>query len=526
MTAMLEMRGVSKSFAGVQALRDVNFTVETGQIHALVGENGAGKSTLMKVLSGVYPHGSYEGSIVFEGEERRFRDINDSEALGIIIIHQELALIPLMSIAENIFLSHPPSRFGVIDRNAVYRRTQELLAQVGLREAPDTLITDLGVGKQQLVEIAKALSKRVRLLILDEPTASLNETDSAALLDRLVEFRRQGIASILISHKLNEVARVADRITVLRDGRTVDSIDCRTEQVEEDRIIRSMVDRDLAHRFPERHAEIGESVLAVEDWSVHHPLHSEREVIKKVSFHVRRGEVVGIAGLMGAGRTEFAMSLFGKAWGTNISGRVRLDGRAVDLASVPAAIAAGLAYVTEDRKQLGLILADDVRKNITLASLKQVASKFVIDDIDELKAASDYRNKMRIRCSDVYQEVGQLSGGNQQKVVLSKWLMTDPKVLILDEPTRGIDVGAKYEIYSIINRLAEAGKGVVVISSEMPELLGICDRICVMNDGAFVGEFKGAEATQEKIMRAIMRNNRAFKSGPRETDMLTGAIQP
>jgi putative multiple sugar transport system ATP-binding protein len=524
MTAMLEMRGVSKSFAGVQALRDVNFTVEAGQIHALVGENGAGKSTLMKVLSGVYPHGSYEGTIVFEGEERRFRDINDSEALGIIIIHQELALIPLMSIAENIFLSHPPSRLGVIDRNTVYRRTQELLAQVGLREQPDTLITDLGVGKQQLVEIAKALSKRVRLLILDEPTASLNETDSAALLDRLVEFRRQGIASILISHKLNEVARVADRITVLRDGRTVDSIDCRTEQVEEDRIIRSMVDRDLAHRFPERSAEIGEPVFSVEDWSVHHPLHTEREVIKKVSFHVRRGEVVGVAGLMGAGRTEFAMSLFGKAWGTNISGRIRLDGRAVDLTSVPSAIAAGLAYVTEDRKQLGLILADDVRKNITLASLRQVASRLVIDDISELKAASDYRNKMRIRCADVYQEVGQLSGGNQQKVVLSKWLMTDPKVLILDEPTRGIDVGAKYEIYSIINRLAEAGKGVVVISSEMPELLGICDRICVMNDGAFVGEFTGREATQEKIMRAIMRNNRAFGSGLLETEMRTGAI--
>jgi putative multiple sugar transport system ATP-binding protein len=526
MTAMMEMRGVSKSFAGVQALRDVNFTVDAGQIHALVGENGAGKSTLMKVLSGVYPHGSYEGTIIFEGEERRFRDINDSEALGIIIIHQELALIPLMSIAENIFLSHPPSRFGVIDRNAVYRRTQELLAQVGLREAPDTLITDLGVGKQQLVEIAKALSKRVRLLILDEPTASLNETDSAALLERLVEFRRQGIASILISHKLNEVARVADRITVLRDGRTVDSIDCHTEPVQEDRIIRSMVDRDLAHRFPERSAEIGEPVFAVEDWSVHHPLHTEREVIKKVSFHVRRGEVVGIAGLMGAGRTEFAMSLFGKAWGTNISGRIRLDGRAVDLTSVPAAIAAGLAYVTEDRKQLGLILADDVRKNITLASLKQVASKLVIDDISELKAASDYRNKMRIRCADVFQEVGQLSGGNQQKVVLSKWLMTDPKVLILDEPTRGIDVGAKYEIYSIVNRLAEAGKGVVMISSEMPELLGMCDRICVMNDGAFVGEFTGRDATQEKIMRAIMRNNRAFRSGPQETEMRTGAIQP
>ena len=506
MTAMLEMRGVSKSFAGVQALRDVSFTVEAGQIHALVGENGAGKSTLMRVLSGVYPHSSYDGTVIFDGEERRFRDVSDSEALGIIIIHQELALIPLMSIAENIFLSHPPARFGVIDRDAVWRRTRELLAQVGLDEPPDTLVTDLGIGKQQLVEIAKALSKRVRLLILDEPTASLNEADSAALLDRLLAFREQGIASILISHKLSEVARVADRITVLRDGLTVNSLDCRNEPVEEQRIIRSMVNRDLAHRFPDRDARIGEEVLAVSNWSAHHPLHPEREVIKNVDFQVRRGEVVGIAGLMGAGRTEFAMSLFGRAWGAGISGRLAIEGREVTLSSVPAAIAAGLAYVTEDRKQLGLILADDVRKNITLASLDQVARRGVIDDFRELKAATDYRNRMRIRCSDVYQETATLSGGNQQKVVLSKWLMTDPKVLILDEPTRGIDVGAKYEIYRIINELAAAGKGVVVISSEMPELLGICDRIYVMNDGAFVGEFDKADATQEKIMHAIMRN--------------------
>ena len=520
MTAILEMRGVSKSFSGVQALRDVNFTAEAGQIHALVGENGAGKSTLMKVLSGVYPHGDYEGSIIFDGEERRFRDVNDSEALGIIIIHQELALIPLMSIAENIFLSHPPQRLGVIDRDTVYRRTRELLAQVGLTEMPDTLVTDLGVGKQQLVEIAKALSKRVRLLILDEPTASLNENDSAALLDRLLAFRAQGIASILISHKLSEVARVADRITVLRDGRTVDSIDCRAEPVEEDRIIRSMVDRDLAHRFPQRTATIGEPVFAVQDWTVHHPQHRERRVIKGVNFEVRRGEVVGIAGLMGAGRTEFAMSLFGRAWGERISGRVWLDGREVNLSSVAAAIDAGLAYVTEDRKQLGLILDSDVRKNITLASLGRVARQGVIDDMSELRVASDYRNRMRIRCSDVYQETGQLSGGNQQKVVLSKWLMTDPKVLILDEPTRGIDVGAKYEIYCIINELAEAGKGVVMISSEMPELLGVCDRICVMNDGAFVGEFAAAEATQERIMRAIMRNKEMDKK------VLQGDLRP
>jgi putative multiple sugar transport system ATP-binding protein len=505
MHAILEMQGISKNFTGVKALSDVNFTVEAGEIHALVGENGAGKSTLMKVLSGVYPHGSYEGAILYDGEERRFRDINDSEALGIIIIHQELALIPLMSIAENIFIANPPSRFGIIDRGAVYRRTRELLAKVGLDEAPDTLITNIGVGKQQLVEIAKALSKEVRLLILDEPTASLNEKDSQALLDLLVEFRAHGISSILISHKLNEVSRVADRITVLRDGRTVDTMDCHAGVVEEDRIIRKMVDRDLEHRFPKREPHIGETIFAVKDWSVYHPLHADRQMIRNVDFHVRRGEIVGIAGLMGAGRTEFAMSIFGRSYGQKITGRAELDGREVDVSTVRRAVDAGLAYVTEDRKELGLLLAEDVRKNVTLANLDGISSNRVIDDVKELRVASDYRGRMRIRCSSVFQDAGKLSGGNQQKVVLSKWLFTDPKVLILDEPTRGIDVGAKYEIYTIINELADAGKGVVVISSEMPELLGICDRICVMNEGAFVGEFTGADATQEKIMRSIMR---------------------
>ncbi|MGI6246966.1 MAG: multiple monosaccharide ABC transporter ATP-binding protein [Pseudochelatococcus sp.] len=505
MNALLEMRGISKHFAGVKALSDVSFTVAPGEVHALVGENGAGKSTLMKVLSGVYPHGSYDGAIVFDGEERRFRDISDSEAIGIIIIHQELALVPLMSIAENIFLTHPPARFGIIDRDAVRRRTRELLAKVGLAESPDTLVTDIGVGKQQLVEIAKALSKRVRLLILDEPTASLSEKDSAALLDLLAEFRAQGISSILISHKLNEIARIADRITVLRDGRTVDTLDCRDGAVEEDRIIRRMVDRDLEHRYPKRTPKIGETILKVSGWSVFHPLHAERQVIKGVDFSVRRGEIVGIAGLMGAGRTEFAMSVFGRSWGRKISGRVEIEGREVDVSTVRRAIDAGLAYVTEDRKQLGLLLSEDVRKNITLANLDGIAAARVLDDMRELRVASDYRNRMRIRCHSVYQETGKLSGGNQQKVVLSKWLFTDPKVLILDEPTRGIDVGAKYEIYCIINELADAGKGVVVISSEMPELLGICDRICVMNEGAFVGAFPAAGATQEMIMRAIMR---------------------
>ncbi|MGH6713406.1 MAG: multiple monosaccharide ABC transporter ATP-binding protein [Bradyrhizobium sp.] len=505
MTTLLDMRGISKAFAGVKALDDVNFTVRQGEIHALVGENGAGKSTLMKVLSGVYPHGSYDGSIVYDGTERHFRDINDSEALGIIIIHQELALIPLLSIAENIFIANPPSRFGVIDRDAVYQRSQQLLAKVGLGDAPDTLVTDIGVGKQQLVEIAKALSKQVRLLILDEPTASLNESDSAALLDLLLEFRSQGMSAVLISHKLNEVAHVADRITVLRDGRTVDTLEREAGGFEEDRIIRKMVDRDLEHRFPKREPEIGEVVFKVENWSVYHPLHAERQVIRNVDFQVRRGEIVGIAGLMGAGRTEFAMSLFGRSWGRKISGRALMHGREVDLSTVSRAIDAGLAYVTEDRKQLGLLLADDVRKNITLANLGAVSANRVIDDIRELQVANEYRNRMHIRSSDVYQTAGTLSGGNQQKVVLSKWLFTDPQILILDEPTRGIDIGAKYEIYTIINELADAGKAVIVISSEMPELLGICDRICVMNEGAFVGEFDHAEATQEKIMRVIVR---------------------
>ena len=505
---ILEMRAITKRFGPVTALRDVSLSVLPGEIHALVGENGAGKSTLMKVLSGVYPAGSYDGAIVYGGIERRLTGIGDSEALGIIIIHQELALIPLLSIAENIFLCHPPARFGVIDRGAVFARTRALLAKVGLLEQPDTLVTDLGVGQQQLVEIAKALAKDVRLLILDEPTASLNERDSAALLALLREFRAQGIASILISHKLNEVTAVADRITVLRDGRTVETLDC-AAGIEEDRIIRGMVDRDLDSRFPPHTPTIGAEVFRVEGWCVAHPLHAERQMVRDVSFHVRRGEIVGIAGLMGAGRTELAMSLFGRSYGRDIKGRAFVDGRAVDLGTVSRAIAAGLAYVTEDRKHLGLVLGEDIRKNITLANLRGVADGLVLDDMRELDVAEKYRARMHIRCSSVYQDTGKLSGGNQQKVVLSKWLFSDPTVLILDEPTRGIDVGAKYEIYQIIGALADAQKGVVVISSEMPELLGLCDRIYVMNEGRFVAELPRAEASQEAIMRAIMQNRRA-----------------
>ena len=509
---ILEMRVITKRFGAVTALREVSFTVLPGEIHALVGENGAGKSTLMKVLSGVYGAGTYEGAIVYEGAERQFRGINDSEALGIIIIHQELALIPLMSIAENIFLSAPPARFGVIDRGAAHARTRALLAKVGLDDRPDTLVTHLGVGKQQLVEIAKALSKDVRLLILDEPTASLNERDSAALLRLLAEFRAQGIACILITHKLNEVAAIADRITVLRDGRTVETIEA--DGVEEDHIIRLMVDRDLESRYPARTPVLGDTILAVQDWSVFHPLHADRQVVRNVDFHVRRGEIVGIAGLMGAGRTEFAMSVFGRSYGAGITGRASMGGKPADLSTVPRAIKAGLAYVTEDRKHLGLLLGEDIRKNVTLAHLSGVSTGGVLDDMAELAVANKYRGQMRIRCSSVYQETGKLSGGNQQKVILSKWLFSAPEVLILDEPTRGIDVGAKYEIYQIINALADSGKGVVFISSEMPELLGMCDRICVMSEGAFVAEFGREEASQEGIMRAIMRH--ASRSGGHE----------
>jgi putative multiple sugar transport system ATP-binding protein len=500
---ILEMRNITKTFPGVKALQDVNLDVRAGEIHAIVGENGAGKSTLMKVLSGVYPHGAYSGDIHFLGKPCRFHGIHDSERRGIVIIHQELALVPLLSIAENIFLGNEQARLGVIDWNLARRKAATLLAKVGLDEDPDTLITNIGVGKQQLVEIAKALSKQVKLLILDEPTASLSETDSDALLRLLLEFKDQGIASILISHKLNEVGKVADRITILRDGRTIETLD--KHQINEDRVITSMVGRALEDRFPARTPKIGETIFEVKDWVVHHPLHADRQVVKGVDLNVRKGEVVGIAGLMGAGRTEFAMSVFGRSYGQGISGEIHLHGRKIDASTVGKAVGHGLAYATEDRKTFGLNLIDHIKHNITIARLRKVSNGGVIDDIAELKAANEYRRKTNIRSSSVYQVTGNLSGGNQQKVVLSKWLFADPEVLILDEPTRGIDVGAKYEIYTIINRLAEEGKGILVISSEMPELLGICDRIYVMNQGRIVGEMGKDEASQEKIMRAIVR---------------------
>jgi len=505
MTTLLEMRNITKTFPGVKALDDVSIAVRDGEIHAICGENGAGKSTLMKVLSGVYPAGSYEGEIVYDGAAAEFRDIRDSEDRGIIIIHQELALVPLLSIAENIYLGNERAQSGVINWQETFQQTEGLLKKVGLREAPGTLVDSLGVGKQQLVEIAKALSKNVRLLILDEPTAALSESDSQALLDLLLELKAQGVTSIIISHKLNEVKRVADSVTVIRDGATISTIDACGGDLTEDRIVRDMVGRDMAHRFPDRTRRAGEVLFELKNWNVRHPEHRDRQMIRDLSMHVRAGEVVGIAGLMGSGRTELAMSVFGRSYGRDISGEVLIHGKPADVSTVDRAIAAGLAYVTEDRKSLGLILEETIQRNTSLANLGAVAKNGVVEDFRETEVAEKYRRDLNIRTPSVFQKVMNLSGGNQQKVVLAKWLFTEPEVLILDEPTRGIDVGAKYEIYGIINELSAAGKAVIMISSEMPELLGMSDRIYVMNEGSFVGELNADEASQERIMSLIVR---------------------
>jgi len=502
---ILEMQNITKVFPGVIALDQVNIRVTQGEIHALVGENGAGKSTLMKVLSGVYPHGTYTGEILFQSKACVFRDVTDSEHLGIVIIHQELALIPELSIAENIFLGNEQTRMGIIDWQRTRRKTRELLAKVGLQESPDTLVSSIGVGKQQLVEIAKALSKEVKLLILDEPTAALNQGDSENLLQLLLELKKQGITSILITHKLNEIATVADQITILRDGKTIETLDVKKDGITEDRIIKGMVGRDMTQRFPHRTPKIGPTILEVEQWNVFHPEHEGRQILHDINLNVREGEVVGVAGLMGSGRTEFAMSVFGRSYGKHIRGTVKKRGKVVKLNSVSQAIDAGLAYCTEDRKQLGLVLIDDIQHNTSLAALQKVSRAGVLNENKEVVEAERYRQSMNTKCSSIKQKTVNLSGGNQQKVVLSKWIFAEPDVLILDEPTRGIDVGAKFEIYTIINRLADEGKGVLLISSELPELLGLCDRVYVMSQGRISGEVERADASQETIMRLMLQ---------------------
>jgi putative multiple sugar transport system ATP-binding protein len=498
---ILEMRNITKSFPGVVALEDVNLRIKRGEIHAICGENGAGKSTLMKVLSGVYPFGSYSGEIVYDGGVQKFSSLRDSEAEGIVIIHQELALSPFLSIAENIFLRNEITKFGLISWNKTNAEAAKLMQRVGLKENPATPIKDVGVGKQQLVEIAKALSKEVKLLILDEPTSALNDEDSAHLLGLLRQLKEQGITSIMISHKLKEIESIADTTTILRDGRVVESLEMKKEKVTQERIIRGMVGREMAKRYPSRVAEVGEEIFRVENWNAYHPLDNTRKVVDDISITLKRGEILGLAGIMGAGRTEFARSLFGQSYGTRISGTAFVAGVEVNVSTVQKAIKSGLAYVTEDRKRFGLNLIEDIKRNITLASLKQFLRGPLVNANEEYRRATEYQQSMNIKAPSVLTVTNQLSGGNQQKVVLSKWINVEPKVLILDEPTRGIDVGAKYEIYLIIQRIASEGRGVIVISSELDELLGICDRIYAISEGRITGEVTRDNANPEALMK-------------------------
>ena len=506
---LLRMEGITKLFPGAKALDNVTFSVLPGEIHALVGENGAGKSTLMNVLSGIYPFGSYEGEITYDGEACKFSNIKDSEKRGIVIIHQELALVPYMTIGENMFLGNEQGSSFRVNWDDTHNKAAEYMKIVGLNESPHTLIKDIGVGKQQLVEIAKALAKNVRLLILDEPTASLNEDDSQNLLKLLLKFKTEGMTSILISHKLHEVEQVADSITILRDGATIETLVKGKDDIGEPRIIKGMVGREISDRYPKREPYIGEVTLEIKDWTVYHPLYRGRKVCDKVDIHVRKGEVVGISGLMGAGRTELAMSVFGGSYGADISGEILLNGKPIQLKNIRSAIDNKLAYVTEDRKNDGLILSQTLRVNTTLANLSRT-SRFgwIIDKDQEVRYGEEYKTRLGVKASSIEQHADNLSGGNQQKLLLAKWMFAEPDVLILDEPTRGIDVGAKYEIYNIINELVAQEKSVVLISSDMPELLGMCDRIYIMNEGKIVGELSREEASQEVIMAAILQSSK------------------
>ena len=509
---ILEMNHITKEFSGVKALDDVNIKVKKGEIHALCGENGAGKSTLMNVLSGVYPHGTYEGDIIYKGEKCAFHNLRDSEAKGIVIIHQELALSPLLSVAENVFLGNErTSMKGVIDWTETRRRAQEVLARVGLEhEDVNVPVNSLGVGKQQLIEIAKAMAKKVELLILDEPTAALNDEESQKLLDIMLELKKQGITSIIISHKLNEIEYVSDSITIIRDGQSIETLVKGRDEYTEDRVIKAMVGREMTNRYPKReNIMLGDVIFEVKNWNVFHPDDENRQMLKDINIKVRAGEVVGLAGLMGAGRTELAMSIFGRSYGQKISGSVLVNGKEVKIRNVKDAIAAKIAYISEDRKTYGLNLIADIKENMAIAARPQFFSKHgVINANEEILAAQEYKKRINVKANSIKQVVGSLSGGNQQKVVIAKWMLTQPDVLIMDEPTRGIDVGAKYEIYCVINELAKAGKAIIVISSEMQEIIGTCDRLYVINEGAIAGELTSEEVTQERIMQCIMAHNR------------------
>ena len=502
---ILEMANISKEFPGVKALDDVTFKVEEGQILFLVGENGAGKSTLMKVLSGVWPYGTYTGQVIIDGEVQQYKNIKDSENAGLAIIYQELALIPELSVYENIFLGHEiKNSNGTINWNETIIQAKKLLDRVGLDVDPSTKIKDLGTGKQQLIEIAKALSKNVRILILDEPTSSLNEDDSENLLNLILELKKQGVTCIMISHKLKEVLAIADKVTVLRDGKTVASLD--RSELSEEVIIKHMVGREIKNIYPKReHVAIGDVTFEVKDWKVY-DYNVSRQLLNGINLTLRKGEILGLAGLMGAGRTEFALSVFGNPRKYKVEGVALKDGHIINYAKPKDAISDGFAYVSEDRKGDGLILDQDIKQNITLSSLKSLTKNFVIDKNKEIIESEQYRKNLHIKTPSIDVKVSSLSGGNQQKVSLAKWMMTRPDILILDEPTRGIDVGAKYEIYTLMNQLVEQGMSIIMISSELPEVLGMSDRICVVSGGVIAGEMSAEEATQEKIMKLCTEN--------------------
>ncbi|MCL2764468.1 MAG: ATP-binding cassette domain-containing protein [Treponema sp.] len=501
---ILDIENLTKEFPGVRALENVSLKIKKGEIHSLCGENGAGKSTLMSCISGVYPRNSYEGKVLYKGRETNYNSVKDSENEGLAIIHQELALSPYLSIYENIFLGHMETKFGIINWNKYIKESKKYLDIVGLNEAPQTVVSKLGVGKQQLVEIARALSKKTELLILDEPTSSLNDDESEKLLDLIIEFKNQGITSVIISHKLNEVLKVADTVTILRDGKSISTYDVKNDKLTEEMIIKDMVGRDLTQRFPERKSSPGETVMEVKNWTVYHPDYHSIKVVDNISFHLRKGEILAFCGPMGAGRTELMMSLFGNSYGFKSEGDLFINGKAYKFNSPHAAIASGLGYISEDRKSLGLVLIQDIKTNIAYSSLGRISKYGIVNSQKEITEAEHYRNELKIRTPSINQIVRNLSGGNQQKVVVSKSLMADPDILIVDEPTRGIDVGAKTEIYGIMNDMIANGKSIIMISSELPEALGMADRIYVMNEGKIKGELAKEEATQEKIMHLAL----------------------
>jgi putative multiple sugar transport system ATP-binding protein len=501
---ILEMQAISKEFPGVKALDDVTMRVRRRTIHAICGENGAGKSTLMKVLTGVWPYGTYTGHIFYNGEEQRFKTLKSSEKVGIAIIHQELSLIPELSVTENIFIGNETTHGGLIDWTEARHRAETIMERVHLDADPDTPVKNLGVGQQQLIEIARALSKNIQLLILDEPTSALNEEESDNLLQILRDLRdNESITSIMISHKLEEIARVADAVTIIRDGHTVETIEVESGQVDVDRIIRGMVGRPLDNRYPSHTPNLGDTVLEVEHWTVRNPIRPDLFTARDVSFYVRAGEVVGFAGLMGAGRTETFRSIVGRSYGTYERGTIKIGGVVADTGSVPKAIEAGIVYVPEDRKMLGLNLLDTVSRTIVSAGLTRITEMGLINADKEALAAESAREDLHIKTPSIAEGVDKLSGGNQQKTLLGKWLFTEPQVLVLDEPTRGIDVGAKYEIYNLIFEQAGLGRAVVVISSELPELLGICDRIYAFHEGEITGVVDAKATSQEELMRLM-----------------------